>query len=836
MAAAIATAQAAEERGWVVDSAKPHTSTSPATRHNEDDKHSRLKSAQFLREAQSNRRLIEKLQKERPLFVQCRRNGWTDLCAEFEDYEKVLDGERKAEKANFKKQLSKIQNGVRKFQRHLTDVKPTAELIEKLKEIMSEVESSISSLKEDQRSKFEELLKEESAYRQEITAYEKKIENWNTGVKTESRPHTSTISKTKLQDRDLPAEVRDLELYLNKTGGSSGGWDQFDHQAFIKVWIKFRGQPAYRKEAKLYLPSKTEEEIEQHEEWYRELIHLQDKKKEAIRRWRAGRQMERESRMQSQEEMEKAKHKEKAAIMQAQRLKAEEEKREKALQLEKWKKEQQMRVEEEEQQRLVEEIQKQKRAKEERRRQLEVKLIIEEQLRLKREEEEEEQRRKRQEEMRETEERRREATRGIKKFNERDLHKVEAKFYEKQMQKQQEEDRQRRIVSRLREKMESHVSRDPSRLTRPTKGWEERMKNIGPSGGGPVFQMYHSRYFEKRKLYRKQFHGAGAKMAEEESQFEEFEQIDFLRDRHVRFFQRTLQILPERYSSLETTRLTIVFFALSGLDVLDALEVIDKNSMIEWIYSHQVLPTEDQSNLSHCGFRGSSHIGIPYSTKGPGVPHPYDSGHVAMTYTGLCSLLILGDDLSRVNKQAIMAGLRVLQLEDGSFYAVPEGSENDIRFIYCAASICYMLDDWSGMDIQKAIEYIRSSLSYDSGFGQGAGRESHGGWTYCAIASLCLMGRLEEAFSRKELDRIRRWCIMRQQTGFHGRPNKPWTPATPSGSEPRWSCWTCSSSLTLERTAASSSRLRTVWWGASPSGPTAIQTLFTPTWASAAWP
>lgn len=51
--------------------------------------------------------------------------------------------------------------------------------------------------------------------------------------------------------------------------------------------------------------------------------------------------------------------------------------------------------------------------------------------------------------------------------------------------------------------------------------------------------------------------------------------------------------------------------------------------------------------------------------QGPGVLHPYDSGHVAMTYTGLCSLLILGDDLSRVNKQACLAGLRALQLEDG---------------------------------------------------------------------------------------------------------------------------------------------------------------------------
>lgn len=43
-------------------------------------------------------------------------------------------------------------------------------------------------------------------------------------------------------------------------------------------------------------------------------------------------------------------------------------------------------------------------------------------------------------------------------------------------------------------------------------------------------------------------------MAEDGLQFEESEQIDFLRDRHVRFFQRTLQVLPERYASLETTR------------------------------------------------------------------------------------------------------------------------------------------------------------------------------------------------------------------------------------------------------------------------------------------
>lgn len=40
-------------------------------------------------------------------------------------------------------------------------------------------------------------------------------------------------------------------------------------------------------------------------------------------------------------------------------------------------------------------------------------------------------------------------------------------------------------------------------------------------------------------------------------------------------------------------RLTIAFFALSGLDMLDSLDVVNKDDIIEWIYSLQVLPTED---------------------------------------------------------------------------------------------------------------------------------------------------------------------------------------------------------------------------------------------------
>lgn len=43
----------------------------------------------------------------------------------------------------------------------------------------------------------------------------------------------------------------------------------------------------------------------------------------------------------------------------------------------------------------------------------------------------------------------------------------------------------------------------------------------------------------------------------------------------------------------------------------------------------------------------------------------YDAGHVAMTYCALLLLLLLGDDLSRVNRDAIVKEVAGLQNADG---------------------------------------------------------------------------------------------------------------------------------------------------------------------------
>lgn len=57
-----------------------------------------------------------------------------------------------------------------------------------------------------------------------------------------------------------------------------------------------------------------------------------------------------------------------------------------------------------------------------------------------------------------------------------------------------------------------------------------------------------------------------------------------------------------------------------------------------------------------------------------------------------------------------IVGLKVLQLPNGCFAAAKDGTESDMRFLFIAASISYILNDWSGMDIDKAVSFIKESM------------------------------------------------------------------------------------------------------------------------------
>ncbi len=63
------------------------------------------------------------------------------------------------------------------------------------------------------------------------------------------------------------------------------------------------------------------------------------------------------------------------------------------------------------------------------------------------------------------------------------------------------------------------------------------------------------------------------------------------------------------------------------------------------------------------------------------------------------------------------------------------------------------------------MSYFIPHQTYEYAMAQSPGQEAHGGSTYCALATLSLMGHLDVLPHK---DRLIQWLIERQVTGFQG--------------------------------------------------------------------
>ncbi|XP_015271785.1 PREDICTED: coiled-coil domain-containing protein 112 [Gekko japonicus] len=407
-----------------------------------------------------------------------------------EELEYKLTKNRKEEKAKIQQQLTKIHNNVKGLQRQLKDAKPTPEFVDRLKEIMEEIENAINNFKEEQRQIYEELIREEKTSTNELNALERKIEMWTLGTSaTEKNFRQGKVPVDKENQNNLPNEVLELEKFLQQTGGKYGGWDEYDHQVFLKLWTKHKGKQLYMEEAHDYFPERKKEDIQQHEKWYQEFLNLEARKKESIKKWKMKKQQEREKILAPKESPEKV-HSSNLQWEKVQKQKAEEERKKRLEDLERWRRQKAIEHAMKQAVRLKEEEEKEKKLQRERERQFQIKLLLEEYGRQKKEQEELVRLEKEKREEAEKEERKRTAAEEILKFQERDLHKLELKILEKQMKEEEKMEKEKRL-SKLREKVEMNVSRDPCRLYKPTKVWEERTKEIGPVGAEPLMHIPH---------------------------------------------------------------------------------------------------------------------------------------------------------------------------------------------------------------------------------------------------------------------------------------------------------------------------------------------------------
>lgn len=177
--------------------------------------------------------------------------------------------------------------------------------------------------------------------------------------------------------------------------------------------------------------------------------------------------------------------------------------------------------------------------------------------------------------------------------------------------------------------------------------------------------------------------------------------------------------------------MSLAFFIIAGLDLLGTLTTKtspeERQDYISWIYSNQ-LPTG--------GFRAFP--GTNFGALSSPENARWDPANLPATYFALSTLLILGDDLSRVKRKETLIWLRMLQRGYGSFGetlvdGVINGGE-DSRFGYCAMGIRYILrgtqegevDGVEDVDLGRFVECIRSAETYDGGISDAPYHEAHG--------------------------------------------------------------------------------------------------------------
>lgn len=407
-----------------------------------------------------------------------------------EELENKLINSRKTERSKIQQQLAKIHHNVKKLQHQLKHVKPTPGFVEKLREMMEEIENAINTFKEEQRLIYEELIKEEKVTNNELSAISRKIDTWALGSSETEKAFRVMLSKVpvdKVAPNTLPEEVVDFEKFLQQTGGRQGGWDDYDHQNFVKMRNKHKGKPTFMGEVLEHLPGRTRDEVEQHEKWYQKFLALEERKKESIQNWKT-------KKLQKKEEIFKEKAEDISMLFhnkQEDNQKQKEEQRKKQkLAVEAWKKQRSIEMSMKYASQLKEEEEKEKRQQKERQRQFKLKLLLENYTQQKKEQEEFLRLEKEIREKTEKAEKRKTIADEISRFQERDLRKLELKILDRQSKEDEKAEKQRRLA-KLKKKVENNVSRDPSRLYKPTKGWEERIKNLGPTGSGPLLHIPH---------------------------------------------------------------------------------------------------------------------------------------------------------------------------------------------------------------------------------------------------------------------------------------------------------------------------------------------------------
>ena len=232
--------------------------------------------------------------------------------------------------------------------------------------------------------------------------------------------------------------------------------------------------------------------------------------------------------------------------------------------------------------------------------------------------------------------------------------------------------------------------------------------------------------------------------------------VSLLRDAHVAYLLRSMELLPAGYASLDASRPWLVYWSLQSLSALGyplPLPLAQRCAHFLSLCQH---PTG--------GYGG-----------GPG-----QFPHLAPTYAAINALCLLSGVegvgaavFGQVERRRLYGFLERMKRPDGGF-AVCDDGECDTRGVYTAVSVATMCGLMSERLQRGLVEYLQRCQTFEGGMGAEPGNEAHGGYTFCSLAALMMLGK--QSAVRLEGSRgVRQWAARRQRRregGFCGRTNK----------------------------------------------------------------
>ncbi|CAI4059482.1 hypothetical protein SUVZ_04G1530 [Saccharomyces uvarum] len=149
--------------------------------------------------------------------------------------------------------------------------------------------------------------------------------------------------------------------------------------------------------------------------------------------------------------------------------------------------------------------------------------------------------------------------------------------------------------------------------------------------------------------------------------------------------------------------------------------------------------------------------------------------HLASTYAAI-NALALCDNIDgcwdRIDRKQIYKWLLSLKELNGGFETCLDVGEVDTRGVYCVLSIASLLNILTDELSKGVLNYLQNCQNYEGGFGSCPQvDEAHGGYTFCATASLAIL----KSINQIDVERLLEWCSVRQlqeERGFCGRSNK----------------------------------------------------------------